>query len=220
MKPSSFIQGILALVAASTCALAISGAASGANACCNNFRLLYFAGDAIRNYDLLSTQPIAGTNVDWGVSLLFYNNATVTKVKNQMASKGYTLVGSTMYGRLSDDGGANYVFDDDGGVKKGSCTGTYTHFRLYAHPSYGYMYNPAMGYFIFGTTHYDSTECLGGASGWSEAAEHDIAVDAYSAFFVSNQEDWANFYNYEGYRVEGCCHVWDQDGRASYVRVP
>lgn len=219
MKLRSVTQCLYALIAAGVCTLAISGSAGAATACCGNLRLLYFSGDAIRNYDF-TEQTVAADKVDWGAALLFYNNANINKIKNALSPYGYTGEGASMNGRLSDTGGASYVWDTDKGKKKGGCYDQYTHYRIYAHPSYDYMYNPAMGYFLFGTPHYDATECLGGASGWSEDAEHDIALAAYSAFGASNQEDWANFYNNEPYRSEGCCHVWLQDGRASYVSVP
>lgn len=218
MKPTSLVLRLAVLAAIAGAAVSIAGAAGGATACCGNNRLLYFSGDAIRNYDYLSQSPVS-TNVDWGVSLLFYNNANINKIKNALNPYGYSYTGGTMYGRLSDDGAATYVWDTDGGRKRGDCYTAYTHYRIYAHPSYDYMYNPAMGYFLFGSTHHDYQECGAAYFGFSEGAEGEVASDAYSAFGVSSQHDWANFYNYEPYRQEGD-HYWDLDGRASYVRVP
>jgi hypothetical protein len=214
------LRVLLALVVAAAAVVVIAGAgsASAATACCGNLRLLYFSGDAIRNYDFTS-QSVSSTNVDWGIDLNFYNNADINKVKNALNPYGYSGTGSTMYGRLSDNGGASYVWDADGGRKKGGCFDQYTHYRIYANPAYDFNYSTGMGYWVFGSTHYDNQECFGGWHGKSEGAEWDVNSAADSAFGVANRYDWANYYNYEPYRQEGD-HIWDQDGYASYVYVP
>lgn len=211
---------LLAVVAAAAVVVATAGAgsATAATACCGNLRLLYFSGDAIRNYDF-DTQSVAANNVDWGIDLNFYNNANINKVKNALNGYGYQFTGGTKYGRLSDDGGASYVFDADGGRKKGGCWDQYTHYRIYANPTYDNNYSPGMGFWVFGSTHYDNLECGNGWFGRSEGAEWDVNSAAVSAFGVANRYDWASYYNNEPYRQEGT-HIWDQDGYASYVYVP
>jgi hypothetical protein len=217
MRPRTLVA-ILAVLGTALVTGGATAPATAATACCGNFRLLYFSGDAIRNYDLLSASA-RDYNVDWGVDLLFYNNANINKIKDALNGQ-YGETGSTMYGRMSDDGGATYVWDTDSGRKKGDCVSVYTHYRIYAVPGQDYMYNPAMGYYLFGTTHHHYEECYPPSqSGYSEDAEWQVNTDADNAFGVTNQYGWANFYNTEPYRVEGD-HIWDQDGFASYVIVP
>jgi hypothetical protein len=191
-------------------------------ACCGNLRLLYSNGDAFRNYDFYD-YVVSSTGVDWPVTLLFYHNAEVDRIKDAMSGRGYTHGGITIHGRLSDDGGATFVWDDDGGKKQGSDQTAFYHFRLYANPATDRNYSPGWGFYVFGTTHQDYQECCGGWHGESEQAETHIAADAGLAFGVSPAYDNANFYNYEPFRLESGddgLHRWRNSGRATYVYVP
>jgi hypothetical protein len=210
-------------------AVAAVGALAGAQgtkaqytACCGNLRFLYSNGDSFMNYDFYS-QYAAATNVDWPVTLLFYNNAEINKIKNAMGGRGYGGGGITIYDILSDDGGSTLVWDSDGGRKQGSDTTAYYHYRIYANPATDRNYSPGWGYYVWGTTHQDYQECCSGWHGESEQAETHIAADAGLAFGVSPAYDNANFYNYEPYRVQYGPqgeHRWRNSGRATYVRVP
>src|SRR5919108_351313 len=126
------LRVLLALVVAAAAVVVIAGAgsASAATACCGNLRLLYFSGDAIRNYDFTS-QSVSSTNVDWGIDLNFYNNADINKVKNALNPYGYSGTGSTMYGRLSDNGGGGEGWGGGGGREKGGGVPPHNH-----HPDY------------------------------------------------------------------------------------
>ncbi len=153
--------------------------------------------------------------------MLFYNNAEIDKIKNRLDDSpwNYGTTGSAKYGRLSDDGGSSYVWDSDGGKKKGSCTYVYQHYRIYA-DSDDRMYNPAMGYFVFGATHQDWYECYDVHwTAGSERAELLVSNAAAAAFGTTNASNYANFYNQEPYRQEGI-HIWQSSGRASYVSIP
>lgn len=53
-----------------------------------NLSALSHGEDGFYNYDFVSnTQPI-NTSVDWPITMVFYNNAEVTKVKNIFFPKG------------------------------------------------------------------------------------------------------------------------------------
>jgi hypothetical protein len=217
MKPKAIIRSLIVVALVLAAGGAVAKPSAAATATSGNLRLLYFAGDAIRNYDF-TDQIVASNKVDWAVSLLFYNNAEINKVKNALGGQGFTITGSSENGRLSDDGGATFVWDTDGGRKRGDCT-AYTHFRIYADAD-DRMYTPSMGYYLFGSTHQDWYECYFDARfGYSETAEQQVNSAAVSAFGVANRYDYANFYNYEAYREESN-HIWDDDGWASYVFVP
>lgn len=178
----------------------------------SNLAILGIREDYFYNYDFCSS-TVSDTNVDWPVTMLFYNNAEVDKVKNI-----YWGVGpwSTCNARLND--GSGWVWDVDRGTKS---TGLHAcHMRVYADAD-DRMYNVDWGYYVLGTSHYDYFEWTPwGWSGYSESAEAELCQVArdkgYTVF-----EDWAYFYNYEGYREEGGGkHRWSNNGWASAVNVP
>ncbi|CAG0975149.1 MAG: hypothetical protein MPEBLZ_00899 [Candidatus Methanoperedens nitroreducens] len=153
----------------------------------NNLTTLYIREDSFRNYDFLS-ETDSNTNVDWPVSMLFYNNADINKVKSIF----FIGFGSILKGRLND--GAGWVWDSDGGTKGiSSRYGHWLHMRVYA-DSDDRMYNLAWGYYVIGTTHYDEYP-FESWSGYSEAAEEEFASIASSKGY-SVSEDWSTFYNY------------------------
>jgi hypothetical protein len=210
-------------------AVAAVGALAGAQgtqaqytACCGNLRFLYSNYDSFMNYDFYSTSAVA-TNVDWPVTILFYNHADITKIRNAMANRGYGGGGLTIYDVLSDDQGGSLVWANDQGRKQGSSSTAYYHYRLYGNPAIGHNWSPGWGNYVWATTHQDYQECCGGWHGESEQAETHISADAGLAFGVSPAYDNANFYNYEPYRVQYGHqgeHRWRNSGRATYIRVP
>jgi len=131
-----------------------------------------------------------------------------------------------MYNRQVDFSPA-YYWDQDSG-KKGSsgCFSTVGHFRVYANPTYDYGYNPGWGYWVLGSTHRDHDECenyLGGDwwSGYSEYVEQDVASYAAVRWGASNVlQNYGDFKNYRCCFWEGSHHFWQQNGMATYVRVP
>jgi len=199
-------------------ALLVPMSASGGST--SNLTLLYIQEDSFRNYDF-DSQYVLSTNVDWPVTLVFWNNANINKVKNSLDSAGFQWGGDSENGRLND--GYGYVWDTDGGRKNVLCPflSTDSHYRIYA-PSYDYLYNVSWGFYVIGTTHRDHNECgpLDTWYGKSDEAENEVAF-ASAAVWGSGAvaSDWAYFYNYEPYRAEGS-HIWLNDGYATAVRVP
>lgn len=211
----------LLLIVAAALVLASAGAGTHPaeahyTATSGNLRLLYFSGDAIRNYDF--NQQTIG-HVDWTVNLLFFNDAEIDRIKNALCDqnqRNWCINGEPIYGRLSDNGGQSYVWDEDSGRKRGDCT-LYDHYRIYA-DSDDHMYTPAMGFYVFGATHRDWYECYPYRyHGFSERVEKHLTADLWGLFTPS--PNYANFYNYETYREEGN-HIWHSSGRATYAYVP
>lgn len=191
--------------------------------------------------------------VDWPVTFIFRNDASINKVKQGLGSSALgsdklDSSGSKMFLSLSDslnqalqygDHGSveqHRWWDEDGGVKEVKCSGlpqtrsVTNHIRLYA-DSRGStpgtrddrLYNPYWGFYVLGTTHKDVLECnpFGGTwFGKSEAAENhiaDLAKRVWGAGGVA--EDGYNMDNYEQIRTEGDNHKWENNGRATVVRV-
>ena len=188
----------------------------------SSLAILGIREDYFYNYDFES-KTASSTNVDWPVTMLFYNNAEVGKVKD--IYWGDPLLASSAYARLND--GAGWEWDSDRGTKSLGLT-CRCHLRVYATKDWlGYerMYNIDWGYYVLGTSHYDYYEWLPTwYSGFSEGAEEELCQVArdngYTVF-----EDWSSFYNNEPYREEKdwlgiVRHVWSNNGYASAVNVP
>lgn len=129
-----------------------------------------YGGDSFQNFDFES-QTVAANNVDWPVDLVFWGNASISKVYNKI---GWAWSGSSEYEQLNDGSGSVWV--SSSGRKNTLCTDT--HFRLYA-PSVGYLSNGTLGHYVIATAHLDKNECFGSSSyGWNETAEATIASRA------------------------------------------
>lgn len=178
-------------------------------------------GDVIYNYDFTTTTNASWKTVDWATSLLFYNNASVNSVKSIAQSRGYGYFGGPMYGYMIDAYGSNAqgaTYDSDRGVKTGPplCLNNTRHSRIYAPPNTDTMYNPAFGFFVFATTHYDHHEGCNAYFDDSEGTEQNLATkfaDAGKAVYRS----YGYFYNAEN-QNEGN-HHWNNDGYATYIRM-
>jgi hypothetical protein len=172
------VSRIAALLAAVTAGVAFASAAGAATA--PNFHLVKFGGDAWTNYDITAQ----GTqSVDWPVDLIFWGNATRSKVYNQMR---WIWSGSTIYAQVDDGAGAVWV--GTGGRKNTLCTDT--HFRLYADGD-GYLSNALLGNYVIGTAHLDRNECSSSPTfGYNETAEANVAARARAVWGASAiQED-------------------------------
>ena len=203
-------------LAISIIALLVSSAIPAAAWTASNLNVLSIREDYFYNYDFNTTDSTSYTNTDFPVTMLFWNNAEIDKVKAVYISSRWELIGNNQFARLND--GSGWEWDNDRGVK------TYglhnCHMRLYAPGSTDTMYNVDWGYYILGTTHYDYFEFAGGWSGYSEDAEAEACQTARNGQGWGVVEDWSTFYNYEAYRVEGGSHIWDNNGLVSAVYVP
>jgi hypothetical protein len=160
------VSRVAALLAAVTAGVAFASAAGAATA--PNFHLVKFGGDAWTNYDVTAQ----GTqSVDWPVDLVFWGNATRSKVYNQMR---WIWSGSTIYAQVDD--GTGPVWVGTGGRKNTLCTDT--HFRLYADGD-GYLSSALLGNYVIGTAHLDRNECSSSPTfGYNETAEANVAARA------------------------------------------
>lgn len=155
-------------------ALVISGAAlSGVNAhgatAAQTPYYLGWSGDSFYNYDFL-TRSVAQNNVDWPVTVLFTNNATVDGAKCEMDNTApcgdwapLDASSWTDYALYMNDG-VGAAWDNDGGKKTTTCpaTGDYAnHYRIYGIGNLGRLYNTTLGYWVPATTHRDWSECPG-----------------------------------------------------------
>jgi hypothetical protein len=183
-----------------------------------NLTILYIYEDSFYNYDFLNQNNTNADNVDWALSMLFYDNATVTKVKG--IYWGSTSWGSAMHGRINDGGG--WLWSSDKGTKEGPlCASSVRHMRLYANGN-NRSYNSNWGYYVLGSTHYDLDECIPWNSrfGWSETAEAWLAQIARDKGYTVFQ-NWNNWHNAEPERWEADGkHFWQNNGMATAVRVP
>ncbi|HXG42859.1 MAG TPA: hypothetical protein VNL95_09060 [Dehalococcoidia bacterium] len=178
---------------------------------------LYIGEDRFRNYDF-NSQLDSATNVDWPITILFWNNAEVDKVKDFYRWACCPYPGGAKYAYLNE--GFGDVWDSDAGQKGHWCPvfGETPHMRFYA-DSDDTLYNIYWGYYVLASTHYDVRECgFGKWHGDSERAE-EYFVDVALFFGYAAQHDWAYFWNYEPYREEGN-HFWDNNGWASAVNIP
>jgi len=137
--------------------------ASAATARSDRYRTLIIRQDGFVNYDH-TTRQVSRHNVDWAAALLFWNNASINKVKNSGIGPLYDQSGSKMNAVLSDNRSRGYVWDEDGGRKTTKCPGapfnpkTAKHYRIYADGD-DRLYNLSWGYWVWGTTHWDINEC-------------------------------------------------------------
>jgi hypothetical protein len=205
--------------------LIAAGPAQAATARSGNLKILFIREDGFRNYDF-TNRTVTSTGVDWTVALLFWNNATINRVKNSGIGPLYDQTGGTMHGRLRESTATGYVWDDDGGRKTTKCPGApfqprnARHYRVYADGD-DRLYNLDWGYWVYGTTHWDMDECSLWNPAWfgySENAEGWLVSDWVNRTGWGATNDWASFYNSEPFRVQGD-HIWDSNGLASAFRV-
>jgi hypothetical protein len=146
----------------------------------------------------------------------------------------YCSSGSPMYSRLRDGTNANWTWDQDSGIKTELCPGPGVkapHMRLYADGNDRFDFNPTLGFFVIGTTHFDHNECagipftswrVGYWSGHSEDAEKRITSDLRSHYESDGwvfAPDAVNLYNAEHGRMQGS-HRKQNNGLATEVKMP
>jgi hypothetical protein len=176
-------------------------------------------GNSWMNYDF-NSQSISQTNVDWPITIVFYGNATINKVK--LIFLGYP--GSRKYAAYDSGGGTQW--DQDGGTKvwvtfagpDGSDSDT-LHLRYYAPPGTDYFDGTSgWGHYVIASTHFDFNPPWDTVVGYSEdAADMAVKIAASKGYTVYNDYFWIN--NYESLRNESN-HWWQCDGYVSLVYVP
>lgn len=199
--------------------LLTAGAASAWTAA--NLQPVVSAEDQFYNYDF-TARTVSAAGVDWPVTIVFYGNASVSKVKSAFKSRGWSNpFVSTMYGYEND--GSGFAFVGDGGVKTFATKSP--HMRLYA-PG-GKMYNSAWGSYVVATTHFDNAELKAPPAQWFGLSEDaataavQTAIKAWGAKNVTlNSLPLGNAQSGEETGANGERHIWQCDGMATLVRVP
>lgn len=198
-----------------------------------SFYTITIAEDEFVNWDFRS-QSAQASNVDWPVSMLYYNNAEIDKVKDALvAVPGLNIgrCGSGQDARVND--GSGMQWDGDGGIKDdcGTSSPVLLHMRVYADGD-DRSYNLYWGYYIIGVTHAEDchphlpwplTYCHHHWVGFSEVASsywesYSDQVAGWSIY--SDFADFANTANFTDYHGSGEDHYVQSDGRATYVNVP
>jgi hypothetical protein len=209
-----------AIVAAAVAALLIVATASGATT--QNLKLVTYGKNSFYNYDF-DSQKAAASNVDWAVDLIFYGNASITKVYSKI---NWPWSGSNAYELLTTRSGSAWVAS--GGRKNTLCTDT--HFRLYA-PKVGYFSDPVLGHYVIATAHLDKNECGSSPTyGWNETAEANVAARAAAVWGkaavtadATNLPDGTStsklLGNFNETGWQGNHYFWN-DGRPTLIKVP
>ncbi len=204
----------------------------------NHLQIICLGGTCFWNYDFgnaAKQRGIRSDRVDWPISMIFWNSATITRVKDSMCTAGmdYCETGGSMYARLRDGSSANWVWDEDKGVKTLKCPGPgikSPHMRLYADSDDQLGFNPTLGYFVVGTTHFDHNECaplpglsIGHWAGHTEDAEKRILQDLQAKYGGNSgwsfAADTINLRNAESGRMQGS-HRRQNDGLATKIGIP
>ena len=217
MRSLSRTGSMLALVL-----LLLLAAAGGAHAwTAADLQPVSSAEDSFYNYDFTG-KTVSATGVDWPVTMIFYGNASVSKVKSAFQSRGWgNPFVSTMYGYEND--GLGFVFVAHGGVKTFAAKSP--HMRLYA--SGGRMYNSTLGYYVIATTHYDNAELSKPPTQWFGMSEDaataavQTAIKAWGSGCVTlDSMPLGNAQYGEATGPTGERHIWQCDGMATLIRVP
>ncbi len=178
------------------------------------------------NYD--GEDNFSRDNRDWPVTLVFYRNASVNKVKDALTRHGYTNGGSPEHEAYITSPGGRFRFDSDSG-KKQPCNsnGGDAHYRVYAPSDQDRFYDRDNnhGYFVVATTHLDHGEsgCRGPRYfGFSETSEKVINQDAGAVPGWQVRPDHMQTKNYERIRRDkrNPGHYWKNDGLATAIAVP
>ena len=177
-----------------------------------------YGGDTFTNFDLVAQ---SGPDVDWAVDVIFWGNATVSKVYSKL---GWFWPGAKAYMQVND--GAGHVLVASQGRKNTLCTAT--HLRLYADAD-GYLSNPLLGNYVVGTAHIDRNECSRTPSyGWNETAEANVAARAEAVWGKSAVQRNATVFpdgtstgllgNAVSFSTSN--HFWDNNGSPTLIKVP
>jgi hypothetical protein len=208
-----------ALIAVAAVAAAAGAGAARAATPPANFGMVFYGGDSWPNYDLTGVDM---TSVDWPVDLIFWGNASVTRVNSKL---GWFWTGSTIYALVDDGAGSTWI--GSAGRKNTLCTDT--HYRLYADKD-GALTNAGLGNYVVGTAHRDVNECSRTPTyGYNEQAEATVAARARAvwgtaavqedAVFLPDGTSTYGLLHNAGAPAEGN-HVYDNDGYPTLIRVP
>ena len=193
----------------------------------NYYVVCISSSDCFINWDSESSTSFTLSTADWPVTIIYYGNAEVDKIK---LSYGWPLtgLGNSEYLYIIDDG-IGFV-DSDRGMKTltyiddtvcGIHLGwVYVHVRLYADPERDYDTDPLWGHYVIATSHLDKAP-FEDWSGFPSIAEH-YALQYAIGMGWNGIIDALNVYN-----ADPTCrfghnghHININDGYASIIYVP
>jgi hypothetical protein len=223
VAPSRPRQAVL-LACLITLAGIFSARTAEASTAANGITVMAMGNDLWYNYDF-NSESHRSTNVDWAISVLFINNATIDKAKSKVDdwTNAFEYSSSTRkWSYTSNYYERDWGWDADRGKKNPICPvhEDSHHFRAYSNNNGGYerMYNTTLGFYVIASTHRDWDECGGSVRhGYSEYTESVLLNRVRDNTYVE-WDKWG-LSNNENYRVEGN-HIWSNDGWASTVRIP
>lgn len=215
----------------------------------NNSGWVWIGDAKIYNYDYRSTQASLD-NADWPINVIFWNNATVAKIKAERQDifeyNCNVLNFCNMNHRSYQPDGA-WAWDTDGGRKEFRCGYSggadqwALHYRAYDNDTAGdghgdgsgnegTLFSPGWGYFVPVSSHYDIddpglplSDCDATAHGYDETAEGWMVnyYDAVNGW--QGVDDWTVHLHAvpPALRViGGTNHYGNGNGKASIVYVP
>ena len=194
----------------------------------NNYQIVCISSsDCFTNWDSESSSAFTPSTADWPVTIIYYGNAEVDRIKISYLWP-LTGLGNSEYLYMVDSG---VVFvDSDRGMKTltyidyaicGVHLGwVYVHVRLYADPQKDYNTDPLWGHYVVATSHLDNAP-FEHWSGFPAIAEHYAVQRANSlgwnsninALYVYNEDPICRF----GHNGN---HININDGFASTIYVP
>jgi uncharacterized protein (UPF0333 family) len=193
----------------------------------NYYTLCIGTSDCFKNWDSNSDSIFNPSTADWPVTIIYYGNAEVDKIKIAY-SWLLTGFGNSMYMLMTDDGKTWFV-DSDRGMKDvfiflpplKLCGYTidiaYAHVRLYANPDRDYNVHPDLGRYVIATSHLDEWP-FESWSGFASVGE-EVAITAALNLGWTVYPNYAYGYNSDYCRIVGS-HINNNDGWISYIRVP
>jgi hypothetical protein len=189
--------------------------------------VVYQHEDRFWNYDCGMAYVGGVASWDWPVTIVFWGNATVDKVKAALRSS-LPIWGTDEYLYASDGYWRRWLWDADTGVKTLSLTKA-LHMRVYG-GRWGRLVNATWGSYVLATTHYDLNE-LSANPTFGRSEEAAAAIEALCAGLYGSgavEADVLPLFNAEPDRIEQHAndvggvdsHHWQCDGLATMVYVP
>ncbi len=242
MTKRRIVLTMVMLVVLAVCVAAAPAAAMAAGYTAGGLKIVTSGEDSFWNYDYdkgssrTYPDPATAGHNDWPVTIVFYNAASVSKVRSIVKS-WLSSTGSTMYARISDSAGV-WEWSGDAGRKEATyyfsglrltARTKVLHIRLYAHRN-DRSHNAAWGDYVLCTTHFDNNE-LGqtpGAPKWYGMSEDAAGVvDTWFAgrsYAVSPDSLPLGNAEADGVTwrpdVADLSHRWQCDGLASMIYIP
>lgn len=157
---------------------------------------------------------------DWPVSIIFYGNASVEKVKRIFGKAQLSTNKYVFY-----DEGMGMVWDADKGVKRrvwfagpDGLDQDVLHVRVFAPPGGYFEGEGEWGHYVIATTHFDLNPPFDNKCGCSEDAEREALRLAESQGYLvfPHCVDLNNTQRLRSRRL----YYWQSDGFAALVRIP